>query len=526
MQESPGSRIASDEAKVYLVGAGPGDPGLLTRRGEALLAIADVVVYDHLASPRLLDLARAGALRISAGKSVGHCTMTQDRINEVLIEQARAGRTVVRLKGGDPLVFGRGAEEASALHAAGVPFEIVPGVTAGVGVAAYAGIPVTHRAAASAVAFITGHTDPEGPEAGGRLDWPALARFPGTLVVYMGVTHLESICRTLVREGKPADTPAATVELGTLPSQRTRVATLGTLPALARESGVSPPALLIVGEVLTFRDQLAWYERLPLFGQRIVITRPAGEAPRSASVLEALGAEVLVAPTVEIRPIPDPGPLDAAIARLRDFDWLVFTSANGVRYFLRRLAHLGHDLRALGGIRLAAIGPSTAEALAESHLRADLVPETFRSEALAATLGSRAAGARILLARADRGRAVLREELENLADVTQVAVYQNADVESLPDDVVARIADGNVDWITVTSSAIAARLHALLPEPARRQVGGRVRLASISPVTSQSVRRLGWEVGVEATDYTWGGLVRAIVDRIAAERDRPLPADP
>jgi uroporphyrinogen III methyltransferase/synthase len=510
---------------VYLVGAGPGDPGLLTRRGEAVLARADVVVYDHLASPRLLDLAPPEALRLCAGKSVGHCTMPQDRIHEVLIEHALAGRSVVRLKGGDPFVFGRGAEEAFALRAAGVPFEIVPGVTAGVGVPAYAGIPVTHRATASAVAFLTGHTDPEDPGARGRLDWSALARFPGTLVVYMGVTHLGSICRTLIREGKPADTPAAIIETGSLPSQRTQVATLADLPRLARETGASPPALLIVGEVLGLRDQLSWYERLPLFGQRIVVTRPAGEASRSAALLEAMGAEVLLAPMVDIRPIADTGPLDATIHRLEEFDWLVFTSANGVRYFLQRLDELGYDLRALGRIRLAVIGPGTAETLAGYHLRADLVPDSFRSEALAEELGKRAAGARILLARADRGRAVLREELEHLAEVTQVAVYQNSDVAALPDAVAARIADGSVDWITLTSSAIATRLHDLLPEPARRRVGRDVRLASLSPVTSETVRRLGWDVAVEAEEYTWEGLVRSIVERVAVERGDPGVTD-
>ena len=284
---------------------------------------------------------------------------------------------MVRLKGGDPLVFGRGAEEASALHAAGISFEIVPGVTAGVGVSTYAGIPVTHRATASAVAFVTGHNDPQADGSDGRLDWNALARFPGTLVVYMGVTHLGSICRTLISEGKPAETPAAIVESGTLPSQRTLAATLGTLPGLAREAGVGPPALLIVGEVAGLRDRLNWYEHLPLFGQRIVVTRPAADGARSAAMLEAMGAEVLLAPMVEVRPISDPAPLDAAIGRVDQFDWLVFTSANGVRFFLERLEHLGRDLRALGGVRLAAIGPATAQALAQYHLHADLVPDVI-----------------------------------------------------------------------------------------------------------------------------------------------------
>lgn len=516
MDATPGTRTRDGVGTVSLVGAGPGDPGLLTRRGEALLATADVVVYDHLASSRLLDLARPEALRLCAGKSVGHCTMTQDDIHDVLIAHARAGRSVVRLKGGDPMVFGRGAEEASALRAAGVPFEIVPGVTAAVGASAYAGIPVTHRSVASAVAFVTGHSDPETTP--GRLDWPALSRFPGTLVVYMGVTHLGSICRTLIREGKPGDTPAAIVESGALPSQRTHVATLAALPELARTAGVRPPALLIIGDVVGLRDELTWYERLPLFGQRIVLTRPAVEASRSSSTLEALGAEVLLAPTVEIRPISDPGPLDAAISRLEDFDWLVFTSSNGVRRFLHRLEERGRDLRALGRINLAAIGPTTAEALAGYHLRADLVPDSFRSEALAAALGDRAAGTRILLARADRGRTVLRDELEHLADVTEVAVYRNADAEALAPEVVERIGQGTVDWITLTSPAITARLHALLPESARRRVGREVRLASLSPVTSEAAARLGWDVAVEAEEYTWEGLVRSLIERVAAER--------
>ncbi len=372
--------------KVYLVGAGPGEPGLLTRRGEAVLSRADVVVYDHLASARLLDLAARDALRICAGKSVGHCTMTQDRIHEVLIEHARLGRSVVRLKGGDPLIFGRGAEEAAALRAAGIPFEIVPGVTAGVGATAYSGIPVTHRSLASAVAFVTGHTDPESAEAGAGLDWAALARFPGTLVVYMGVTHLAAICRALIREGKPIETPAAIIESGTLPGQRTRVAKLATIAEAAQQSDIRPPALLVVGAVVAMRDQLDWYESLPLFGQRILVTRPAHEASRAAAVLEALGAEAILAPTVEIRPISDPRPLDEAIARLGEFHWLVFTSSSGVRFFLERLQHSGRDLRALGHLQIATIGPATAETLAEYHLRADLVPESYRSESLAAAL--------------------------------------------------------------------------------------------------------------------------------------------
>ncbi len=498
---------------VYLVGAGPGDPGLLTRRGAEVLARADVVVYDHLASSRLLDLAPASAEKICAGKSVGHCTLAQPEINQLIAEHALAGRTVVRLKGGDPYVFGRGAEEAEHLRAAGVRFQVVPGVTAGVGVTAYAGVPVTHRDAASAVAFVTGHHDPESE--GGRLDWTALARFPGTLVVYMGVTRLEALCRTLIRHGKPPETPAALVASGTLPRQRTLAATLADLPSRVAAASIGPPALLVVGDVVSRREQLSWYEELPLFGQAIVVTRPTGDAERAAATLEILGAEVLLAPTVRIGPVDDFRSLDRAIEDLKTFNWLVFTSSNGVSYFFDRLLSRGHDLRALGSLKLAAIGPTTAEALARFHLNADLVPDAYRSEALATALASRAAGQRILLARADRGRELLQDELSRVADVVQVAVYRNADAESIPEAVVARLIEGSVDWITLTSSAITERLYALLPEAARAQIGHRTRLASLSPVTTSTARRVGWTVAAEATTYTWEGLVEALVAKSA-----------
>ncbi len=500
---------------VYLVGAGPGDPGLLTLRGREVLQTAEVIVYDHLASLRLLDHAPADALRISAGKTIGHCTLAQSEINELLVKHARLGRKVVRLKGGDPFVFGRGAEEAEYLRAHGLPFEVVPGVTSGLGATAYAGIPVTHRDSSSAVAFVTGHDDPETTT---RLDWASLARFPGTLVVYMGVTRLAGLCRTLTHHGKSAETPAAMIESGTLARQRTIVGTLATLPDLARLEKIGPPALLIVGPVVSHRPELTWFENLGLFGQRVVITRPIAEATRSAASLEALGAEVLIAPTVEILPLDDYDPLDQTIERIGTFDWLVFTSRNGVNHFIDRLEVLGRDLRALGHLKLAAIGPSTAEALARYHLKADLIPESYRSEALAEALVSRVAGCRVLLARADRGRTILKDELQSIAEVEQVAVYRNADALTIAPEILARIESGTVDWITLTSSAIAGRLLGLLSEEAKARIGQSVRLASLSPVTSEAITKLGFPVAVEASTYTWDGLVEALVARIAAER--------
>jgi uroporphyrinogen III methyltransferase / synthase len=516
----PEPALAPSPGFVDLVGAGPGDPGLITRLGADCLARAEVVVYDHLVNPRLLDLAPASAERILAGKRAGKCVMRQPEINALLVDLAKAGRRVVRLKGGDPFVFARGAEEAEALAAAGIGFRVVPGVTAAVGASAYAGISVTHRDAASAVAFVTGHNG--GTDAPSPIDWPALAKFPGTLVIYMGVAHLRSSCAALVAAGKPRETPSALVHSGSLAVQRTITAPLGSLADAVERAGVGAPAIVVVGDVVARREPLAWFERLPLFGQRIVVTRPAGESDRSAGVLEALGAEVLAAPTVEILPPEDYGPVDSALARLDEFHWLVFTSGNGVRHLLGRLEAIGRDLRALGRIKIAAIGPATADALLAFHLRADVVPESYRSEALAEALLGPARGGRVLLARADRGRTVLKDELERVAGVEQVAVYRNVDAAELPVHVVERIAEGSVDWITLTSPAIANRLHALLPAKARTRIGPIVRLASISPVTSAAVRALGWTVAAEAEVYTWEGVARAIVS--GTRGTSPAPA--
>ncbi|MDE2507519.1 MAG: uroporphyrinogen-III C-methyltransferase [Planctomycetota bacterium] len=506
-------RLPKCSGVVYLVGAGPGDPGLLTRRGEVLLRAADVVVYDHLASPRLLDLAPPGAILVRAGKSIGHCEMPQDAINAELVAHARAGARVVRLKGGDPFIFGRGAEEAEYLRAAGVPFEVVPGVTAAVGAAAYAGIPPTHRATASAVALVTGHDDPEAEGGSSRLDWEALARFPGTLIVYMGVTHLAAICRVLIERGKPADTPAALVESGATPRQRTVAATLADLPVQVQAAGLGPPALLIVGEVVAHRAALNWFEQRPLHGRTIVVTRPAGDAFDDANTLEALGAEVLLAPLVEIRPLADPTLLDDALRSIQTYDWLVFTSANGVRAALDRLNAIGLDLRTLGRTKIAAIGPATVEALRSYRLNADIVPpDSYRSEGLADALLERVRGGRVLLARADRGRDVLRERLSLVAHVDQVAAYRNVDAATIPDAVVKALRAGKVDWITLTSSASARRLFDLVPDDVRPRLGTSTKLATISPVTSATVAELGGHVAAEARTHTAPGLIEAVLE--------------
>ena len=494
---------------VDLVGAGPGDPGLMTRLGADSLARAGAVVYDHLVHPALLDLAPPTADRILAGKRAGKCVLRQPEINDLLVTLAKQGKHVVRLKGGDPLVFGRGSEEAERLAAEGIPFRIIPGVTAALGASAYAGLPLTHRGDSSAVAFVTGHDEPG--DSASRVDWAALARFPGTLVIYMGVGRLRSICSALIEGGKPRATPAALVHSATLPTQKTIVANLVDLPDAVERSGIGPPAVLVVGDVARHHQAIGWFEARPLFGTTIVVTRPAEEASRSGEVLESLGAEVILAPTIEILPPEDFGPVDSSLARMGEFDWLVFTSANGVRHFLDRMESTGQDARALGRVKIAAIGPATAEALRSYRLRADLVPDSNRSEFLAETLIERVRGGRVLLARADRGREFLKAELERVAIVEEVVAYRNADAVSLPPGVAERIAGGSVDWITATSSAIVKRLHALLPDEARAKVGRGVKLASISPITSDAARVLGWDVAVEAEEYTWNGVVRAIL---------------
>ncbi len=421
---------------------------------------------------------------------------------------------MVRLKGGDPFIFGRGAEEAEALHKAGVDFEVVPGVTAGVGVPAYAGLAVTHRDFASAAAFVSGH----GTKAAERLDWQALAKFPGTLVVYMGVRKLRNHCDELIRHGKEPTTPAAVVENGALPSQRTIVGELASIANLAEAANLVAPALLVVGEIVRKRPELGWFERLPLFGQTIMITRPRAESETSASLLERLGAEVVVAPMVEIKPLEDFSELDEMIHRIQTFKWIVFTSANGVRFFIERLEQIGLDLRILGGSKLAAIGPGTSAELARCRLKADLTPPLFRSEEFAEALAPAVAGQRVLLARADRGRTLLKDELSKHAQVEQIAVYRNCDTSDFPIGVLERLESGSIQWITLTSSAIARNLIGLLPSDIRSKLSQTVKLASLSPVTTATVRQLGWDVAAEADVYTWDGLAQALVAAVRTQK--------
>jgi uroporphyrinogen III methyltransferase/synthase len=504
--------------RVYLVGGGPGDPGLITLRGVACLRRAEVVVYDYLVNPRILDHAPVDAELVCLGRHGHGRIMNQAEINATLVDRAKSGKTVVRLKGGDPAIFGHLAEEANVLAVAGIAFEVVPGVTAASAAASYAGIPLTHRDSASAVAFIAGRQrcDTEAV----KLDTAALAAFPGTLVIYMGVTTAAAWTSDLIAAGKPPDTPAAIVRRASFPDQRRWLCRLDEVASRLAEGPIRPPVLVIVGEVVGLGPTLDWFTRRPLFGRTVLVTRPIGQADDLDAILTEFGADVLVQPAIEIAPPVDIAAVDRVISRLSEFDWLVFSSANGVRHFIDRVL-TGGDLRRLGSIRLAAIGPGTAEALARFHLKPDVLPPVYRAEALAETLSPLAAGKRVLLVRASRGREILAELLTaGGAVVEQVVAYRSTDVETPDPEIVAALDAGQIDWVTVSSSAIARSLAKMFGDRLRN-----CRLASISPLTTEVLGELGFTVAAEATEYTMPGLSAAILKAEATFPPRPTDHD-
>jgi uroporphyrinogen III methyltransferase/synthase len=487
--------------KVYLVGAGPGDPDLITCKGRRILAVADSILYDHLANDALLDLAPPGAERLYVGKKKSAHAYTQEEICSMLIERARRGLTVVRLKGGDPFIFGRGGEEAEALADAGVAFEVVPGVTTPLGIAAYAGVPLTHRDHTSVVTFVTGHAVSE-------IDWDKVGSAE-TLVIFMGLTTFGEIAREIMARGRSPETPAIAVRWATRPDQQTLAGTLATLPGMIEQSGLKPPATIIVGEVVRLRDKLDWFERLPLFGKRIVITRAREQAGALALRLRELGADAVELPSIEIRPAEDYTALDAAVANLGAYDWLIFTSANGVRFFLERLDRSRHDLRSIRG-RIAAIGPATRAALEALHLKVDRIGTEFVAESLIDALSSEDMnGKRILLARAAVARDTLPAGLRARgAQVDVATAYRTA----APDNLAARARDlltgrHKADWITFTSSSTVENLVAAV---GIETLTG-IPVASIGPVTSATARKLGIHVTVEASQFDEAGLIEAIL---------------
>ncbi len=499
--------------KVFLVGAGPGDPGLLTLRGKDVLARADLVLYDGLANPLLLRLTdcpceRTARTQVGAGRIV-----PQQEINERLIKEARSGKNVVRLKGGDPFIFGRGSEEVAALKAAGIPFEVIPGITAATAAGEYAGFSFTHRDIASAVAFVTGHEDPSREAT--RLDYNALASFPGTLVFYMGLGRVQDICTQLVRKGKPGHTPAAVVCQASLPHQQVVISTLAELPAAVTASDLRPPSLIVIGKCVDLRNACSWFEERSLFGQRIGITRPDHQSDDIASRIVTLSGQPVMMPLIEIRAIDkvQAATANEVLARLGDYQWLIFTSVNGVAAFFDRLWQTGRDGRSAGHLQIAAIGSSTAAALEARCLRADIVPDSFRAEALAKSLSPHMNGQRVLWARASRGRDVLPQALIAAgATVDEVVVYRNDDVEQFDAEVVELVRSGSLDWVGLSSPSVARQFAKLLSLHQIAKESLRTKIATISPVTSAAATAEGLDVAVEATTYTWDGIIDAIVE--------------
>ena len=489
---------------VYLVGAGPGDPGLMTVRGTELLASADVILHDRLIPAEALRGAREDAEVAYVGKRPGQPELPQTEIERRMIDQARAGRSVVRLKGGDPFVFGRGGEEAEALAEAGIPFEVVPGVTAGVAAPAYAGIPLTHRDDASAVAFVAGHEDPS--KDGSAIDWDSLARFPGTLVLYMGVKRVGEIVARLTGAGRRADEPAAVVERGTTPAQRTVRAPLAELPDAVARAQITPPSIVLTGAVAGRRDTIAWLERRPLFGRRVVVTRARAQASGLAATLAALGADVVELPAIRIEPRLESQAVRDAIGAIHSYALICLTSPNGVRLLFQALDEGGLDARALANATVAAIGPGTAAALGERGIRPDVVPERSVAEALVESLVDVSVVDRpVLVARAGEARDVLPDALrERGAKVDVVGLYETVAEE--PDPTALEAAE-SADYLTFTSSSTVRNFIAV----AGNRMPDDARIVSIGPVTSDAVRAAGLEVDVEAMRHDPDGLVEALL---------------
>lgn len=497
-------------SKVYLVGAGPGDPGLITRKGFEAIQKADVIIYDRLANPILLNETKEGVELIYVGKSGSHHTLTQTEINRLLVEKAQEEKVVTRLKGGDPFIFGRGGEEIEELVEAGIPFEVVPGITSAIAVPAYAGIPLTHRELTSMVSFITGHEDPTKEES--ALDWEELAKAKGTLVFLMGVGNLSNIVANLTKFGRSPETPVALIQWGTRPEQRTVTGTLKTIVEVVQEAGIRPPAITVVGDVVQLRDQMNWFEKKPLFGKRVLVTRSRDQASKLSTQLLDLGAEVLECPAIEIVPPKDWQPLDEKIQQLSKYDWIIFTSVNGVEYFIQRLFDQDLDVRALAGAKLAAIGSATADRLRNFGLRVDFVPKNYVAESLIEGLAEKAdlTDRKILLPRAQEAREILVTGLQDAgAEVDEVAAYQTILGEGLV-DLVTLLREDKIQVATFTSSSTVRNLAKMLEPASFSQMLKNVTIACIGPITAKTVEELGGRVDLVAEEHTISGLVETL----------------
>jgi uroporphyrinogen III methyltransferase/synthase len=498
-----------ENGKVYLVGAGPGDPGLLTLRGKRLIGQADVIIYDRLASPRLLAFASPDVEFIYVGKRVGRHVANQDEINDYIVKKAREGKTVVRLKGGDPFIFGRGGEEAQIMAEAGIDFEIVPGVTSAIAVPAYAGVPLTHREHTASVAFITGHRRFDTKEA--PVQWDGLAKGVGTLVFLMGMTNLAHICEKLIEHGRDPETPVAVIRWGTTPFHRSITGNLSNIAELVKQQGFKPPAIIVIGTVVALRDQLNWFERLPLLGRRILVTRTRAQSSELVRLLERRGAGCVECPAIEVRQPEDLEQLDTAIEKLQTFDWIIFSSPNAVKYFLNRLFEKGNDIRSLGSARIACVGASTADCVREYHLNVDLVPRSFRAEGLVEEFEKLdMKGKNILIPRAKKAREILPQGLEAMgANVTIATTYETVTPE-LRQDVVEILRDEDVDVLTFTSSSTVKNFFKMVPSDLRDRILSKAKIACICPVTAKTAENQGLTIDIQPEKSTIKDMVDAI----------------
>lgn len=496
---------------VYLVGAGPGDPGLITVKGRECISRAEVIIYDHLANATLLAYASPTAELIYAGKIGGIHNREQTQINQMILDKAREGKVVTRLKGGDPFVFGRGGEECEELAAAGIPFEIVPGVTAGIGASAYAGIPLTHRDFTTSVAFVTGHERP-GKEASG-IDWERLSLGSGTIVFYMGIKNLPLIAEKMMVCGRAPETPVALIHWGTRPDQEVLTGTLADIAEKARAAGFKAPAITVVGNVVSLRDKLRWFDNRPLFGKKIMVTRAADQAGEFSRLLTEQGASVLECPTIQIVPPLSYNELDEAIFSLNIFAWLIFTSYNAVVSFFTRLHELGLDSRAIGACRVCAVGPKTAASLTHYGIKADLVPTDYKAEGVVESFRALPiAGLSFLFPKADRARDIIPAELRKLgATVATPVAYRNIIPSTLPTEAVQALEEGHIDVITFTSSSTVTNLATMIGKDKIQTLLQGIVIAAIGPITSQTCRELGLTVHIEPTQYTIPALTEAIV---------------
>jgi uroporphyrinogen III methyltransferase/synthase len=499
------------KGKVYLIGAGPGDPGLITVKGLECVKKADVIIYDYLANERLLEQRRPDAELVYVGKQGGKHTLPQDQINALIVQRAQQGKRVARLKGGDPFIFGRGGEEAEDLVDHGIPFEIVPGVTAATAVPTYAGIPLTHREHTASVAFVTGHEDPTKPES--KVHWEKIATGIGTLVFFMGMKNLPNIVDNLITHGRSPKTPIALIQWGTRTDQRVVTGVLMDIVQKVKEAKLGPPAIIVVGEVVKLRGKLNWYESKPLFGKRIIVTRSRDQASVFAEMLIDRGATTIEFPTIDVVPPSSWDELDAAIANIETYTWAIFTSANAIRFFMDRLKGLNKDLRLLKGVKICVVGPKTAEALESYGLKPDLIPSEFKAEGVVSALGgSGVKGQKFLIPRAKVARELIPDKLrEQGAEVTVATAYENIRPAADADRARKLFEDKKIAAVTFTSSSTVHNFVEILGQKEYKALMEGVVIACIGPVTAKTAREYGMKTDIMPSDYTIPALVDAMV---------------